>query len=256
MEISAVETTVEFSESFSVASITPTSITVVITEGTTGSANSADFTYEVTVNGDEKVTVTGTTNFETTFTFPSTTLTLSLPARQTAFIFSGAVSTEITLPSEHTHVTVDGIETAVDLPGITTTIEATDSTNVIVQLPEVTTEVVFTEETYTFTWQTYQISGDNSKSICGAYTLTAEAAQSDDLCVPGISTVITLPTGAAQSQVFLHATGLTTAFTLPGITTTFVVVWICLIREEGKRTVTFYNRPCLICWKTVSEEEL
>ena len=34
MEISAVETTVEFSESFSVASITPTSITVVITEGT------------------------------------------------------------------------------------------------------------------------------------------------------------------------------------------------------------------------------
>ena len=204
----------------------------------------------------DTVTVTGTTNFETTFNISFYHSSLSLPARQTAFIFTGAVSTEITLPSEHTHVTVDGIETAVDLPGLTTTIEATDSTNVIVQLPEVTTEVVFTEETYTFTWQTYQISGDNSKSICGAYTLTAEAAQSDDLCVPGISTVITLPTGAAQSQVFLHATGLTTAFTLPGITTTFVVVWICLIREEGKRTVTFYNRPCLICWKTVSEEEL
>ena len=221
MEISAVETTVEFSESFSVASITPTSITIEIKEGTTSSANSNDFTYEVTINGTPE-TVTGTTNFETTFTFPSTTITLSLPARQTAFIFTGAVSTEITLPSEHTHVTVDGIETAVDLPGLTTTIEATDSTNVIVQLPEVTTEVVFTEETYAFTWQTYQISDDNSKNICGTYTLTASAASSDDLCVPGISTVITLPTGATQSQVFLHATGLTTAFTLPGIATTFV----------------------------------
>ena len=246
MEISAVETTVELSESFSVASITPTSITIEIKEGTTSSANSNDFTYEVTINGTPE-TVTGTTNFETTFTFPSTTLTLSLPARQTAFIFTGAVSTEITLPSEHTHVTVDGIETAVDLPGLTTTIEATDSTNVIVQLPEVTTEVVFTEETYAFTWQTYQISDDNSKNICGTYTLTASAASSDDLCVPGISTVITLPTGATQSQVFLHATGLTTAFTLPGIATTFVVVGICLIREGGREAIAFYNRPCLVC---------
>ena len=246
MEISAVETTVEFSESFSVASITPTSITIEIKEGTTSSANSNDFTYEVTINGTQE-TVTGTSNFATTFTFPSPTITLSLPARQTAFIFTGAVSTEITLPSEHTHVTVDGIETAVDLPGLTTTIEATDSTNVIVQLPEVTTEVVFTEETYAFTWQTYQISDDNSKNICGTYTLTASAASSDDLCVPGISTVITLPTGATQSQVFLHATGLTTAFTLPGIATTFVVVGICLIREGGREAIAFYNRPCLVC---------
>ena len=253
MEVAAVETTVEFSESFSVTSITPTSITVVITEGTTASDQTLEYT--VTVNGDE-VTVTATADFETTFTFPSTTLTLSLPARQTAFIFSGAVSTEITLPSEHTHVTVNGVETAVDLPGLTTTIEATDSTNVIVQLSEVTTEVVFTEETYAFTWQTYQIAGDNSKSICGTYTLTAEAAQSDDLCVPGISTVITLPTNAAQGQVFLHATGLTTAFTLPGITTTFVRLRICPVKGGRKEASTFYIRPCLICQKTIIEEEL
>ena len=256
MEVAAVETTVEFSESFSVSSITPTSITVVIMEGTTGSANSADFSYQVTVNGDETVTVTGITNFETTFTFPSTTLTLSLPARQTAFIFSGAVATEITIPSEHTHVTVDGVETAVDLPGLTTTIEATDSTNVIVQLSEVTTEVVFTEETYAFTWQTYQISDDNSKSICGTYTLSTAAASSDDLCVPGISTVITLPTNAAQGQVFLHATGLTTAFTLPGITTTFARVGICLVKGGRKEASAFYIRPCLVCQKTILEEEL
>ena len=219
VEISAVETAVTFTEENAVASITPTSITVVIGEGTT--ASDQTLTYTVTVNNEE-VTVTGSTEFVTTFTFPATTLSLSFSERQTAFIFSGAVSTEITIPTEHTHVTVDGIETYVNLPGLTTTLTVSDSTNVIVQLPAVSTEVIVTEETYEFTWQTYQISDDNSKSICGTYTLTAPAAQSDDLCVPGLTTTIVLPTGATQSQVFLHATALETAFTLPGITTTFV----------------------------------
>ena len=181
------------------------------------------------VNDKEEV-VTGTADFVTTFTFPSTTLSLSFPSRQSAFIFSGAVSTEITIPSEHTHVTVDGIETAVDLPGFTTTIEVTDTTNVIVQLPEVTTEVTITEETYAFTWITYSMSGDDKKA-CGAYTLTAEANQSDDLCVPGITTTIVLPTAAMQSTLYLHATGITTAFTLPGITTASMVVGIRFVKE-------------------------
>ncbi len=132
MEVPAAETTVDFTESYAVTSITPSLYTVVIAEGTTDSANGDNFSYEVTVNGGA-VTVTGTTSFETTWTFPSTILSLSFPSRQSAFIFSGAVSTEITIPSEHTHVTVDGIETAVDLPGFTTTIEVTDTTNVIVQ---------------------------------------------------------------------------------------------------------------------------
>ena len=226
MEVPAAETTVDFTESYAVTSITPTSITVVISETTTGSDQGENFSYEVTVNGDA-VTVTGTTSFETTWTFPSTILSLSFPSRQSAFIFSGAVSTEITIPSEHTHVTVDGIETAVDLPGFTTTIEVTDTTNVIVQLPEVTTEVTITEETYAFTWMTYQVGGeDTDKSSCGPYSLSQTAGQTSDLCVPGISTVITLPTGAAQTQVFLHATGLTTEFTLPGITTTFFLFFL------------------------------
>ena len=219
MEVVASETTVSFADRFSVTSITPTSITVVITEGTTGSANSADFTYQVTINGTPE-TVTGITNFETTFVFPSTTLTLSLPPRSTAFIFTGAVSTEITLPSEHTHVIVDGIETAVDLPGLTTTIEATDSTNVIVQLPEVTTEVAVAEETYAFTWMTYQIgSAETDKSSCGTYSLSNAAGQTSDLCGPGISNIVTLPTSV--NPLFLHATGLVTTLTLSGITTNF-----------------------------------
>ena len=220
MEVVASETTVSFADEFSVTSITPTSIPVVITEGTTGSANGDEFTYMVTINGDTTETVTGITNFETTFIFPSTTLSLSFPSRQSAFIFSGAVSTEIIIPSEHTHVTVDGIETYVNLPGLTTTIEATDSTNVIIQLPEVTTEVAVAEETYAFTWMTYQIgSAETDKSSCGTYSLSNAADQTSDLCVPGISTIITLPTSI--NPLFLHATGLVTALTLPGITTNF-----------------------------------
>ena len=220
VEISAVETAVTFTEENAVASITPTSIIIEISEGTT--SNDQTITYTVTVNNEE-VAVTGTTEFVTTFTFPETTLSLSFSERQTAFIFSGEVTTEITIPSEHTHVTVNGIETAVDLPGLTTTLTASDSTNVIVQLPAVSTEVVVTEETYEFTWQTYQVGGEETdKSSCGTYSLSQAAASTSDYCVPGLTTTIVLPTGATQSQVFLHATALETAFTLPGITTTFV----------------------------------
>ena len=222
MEISAVETAVTFTEENAVASITPTSITIEIGETTTDSANGDQFSYTVKVNGGEEV-VTGTTNFVTTFTFPETTLSLSFSSRQTAFIFSGEVTTEITIPSEHTHVTVNGVETAVDLPGLTTTLTVSDSTNVIVQLPAVSTEVTVTEETYEFTWMTYQVGGEDAdKSSCGPYSLSQTAGQTSDYCVPGLTTTIVLPTGATQSQVFLHATALETAFTLPGITTTFV----------------------------------
>ena len=220
VEISAVETAVTFTEENAVASITPTSITIEIGEGTT--ASDQTLTYTVTVNNEE-VTVTGSTEFVTTFTFPATTLSLSFSERQTAFIFSGAVSTENTIPTEHTHVTVDGIETYVNLPGLTTTLTISDSTNVIVQLPAVSTEVIVTEETYEFTWQTYQVgTAETDKSSCGTYSLSNTAGQTSDYCVPGLTTTIVLPTGATQSQVFLHATALETAFTLPGITTTFV----------------------------------
>ena len=42
-------------------------------------AQADTLTYTVTVN-DETVTVTGTTEFVTTFTFPETTLALSFPS--------------------------------------------------------------------------------------------------------------------------------------------------------------------------------
>ena len=118
---------------------------------------------------------------------------------------------------------MNGVETSVDFPGLTTTLTVSGSTNVALQLPAVSTELVITEETYAFTWQTYQIgSQDADKSSCGTYSLTAAAGQTSDLCVPGLSTVITLPTGAEQSVVSLYAASLQTTVTFPGITTTGV----------------------------------
>ena len=112
MEISAAETTVDFSEQITNVQLTPTTIAVEIA-GTYGDgADSVVFT--MSVNGeaqgsDSKMTLSAESALTTAWTYPGTTLSLSFSSRQTAFRFTGAVSTEITLPTEHTHVTVDGI---------------------------------------------------------------------------------------------------------------------------------------------------
>ena len=254
VEISAVETTVDITEENGVASITPTSITVEIGEATTDSANGAQFSYTVKVNGEDEV-VTGTTDFVTTWTFSATTLSLSFSERQTAFIFSGEVTTEIAIPAEHTHVTVNGIETAVDLPGLTTMLTVSDSTNVIVQLPAVSTEVTVTEETYEFTWQTYQITDENSKGFCGTYSLSNAAGQTSDYCVPGLTTTIVLPTGATQSTVFLRAESLQTTFSLQGITTTLIPEQTITIVKDGSTETSIIPAVVSSYVTTISSEE-
>ena len=228
VEISAAETTVDFSELITNVQLTPTVITVEVA-GTYGdNANSVVFT--MSVNGqsqgsDGKLTLNADDSLTTEWTYPGTTLSLSFSSRQTAFRFTGAVSTEITLPTEHTHVTVDGIETAVDLPGLTTTIVATDSTVVLVDLPETTTTLEITAETYSLTVMAYKISTggdgqDSGSSYCGTQVL--QAGDENTPCVMSLTTTITLPSEAATSNLYLRAPGLTTSFILPGITTTFI----------------------------------
>ena len=84
-------------------------------------------------------------------------------------------------------------------------------TDVIVNLPEVTTEVVIPIETTEFTFSTYDVSGSDKKT-CSPYSLSDAAGQTSDHCVPGLTATIILPTGATESIVFLHDTGLTTSF--------------------------------------------
>ena len=216
MEISAVETTVEFSDFNTHTSVSAAVFSVALNAAT---LDEGKFTFSI--DGTE---VAATSSFETTFLYSETTLELSFSARQTAFHFTGAISTEITLPSEHTHVTVDGIETAVDLPGLTTTIEVSESSNVIVDVPATTVQMTIPEATYVFSAITDSVVKSDEKYYCGTFTdqTVKDAADGNTgkPCVVGTIFTVTLPTSA--NNLYLHAPGLTTSFALQGITTTFV----------------------------------
>ena len=162
----------------------------------------------------------------TTFTFEATTLSCSFSSRQTAFVFTGEATTKDDESPEHTHVTVNGIETALDLPGLTTTLTVSSASNVIVQLPEVTTELEFTAESYVFS-VTADTIDSNTSSMCGTFDL-GEDGNAGDTCLPGITTTITLPSAVTASELYLNAPGLTTSFLLPGITTTLPLSIPCI----------------------------
>ena len=229
IEIAAAETTVDFQPLFTHTVADATTISVEIEPQ---ALRLEDIEFTGKLNG---APFTKIAPFVTTWTYPGTTLSLSFPPRQTAFRFEGAVSTEITIPSEHTHVTVNGIETAVDLPGLTTTLTITDSTNVIVDLPEVTTALEFTAESYVFIVTIDTIDGNDSVRFCGtddAQILTdRRKAGIGAPCIVGTTFAVTLPSEAPA--LFLHADGLTTTFTLPGITTTFIPEQTITITKDG-----------------------
>ena len=170
MEVPAAETTVDFSEFITDTRLSPTVLTIEIPGATGGNAEDT-CTFKMSVNGEEADL---TAAFTTSWVFDATTLSLSLGARSTAFRFTGATSTEITIPAEHTHLTINDVETFVNLPEIVTTIEVTESTNIILDLPEVTTTLEIPAETFDFTVTAFTIStGDTAlgevpdSSYCG-----------------------------------------------------------------------------------------
>ena len=239
VEVPAAETTAILEGVNTHTSAEPKLITVVIAAQTANTATNDDgtvaseqavsitalidgTTYTSNGSGDNSAQFT-TFPFTTTFTFQSTTLELSYTARETFFTFEGAASPEITIPSQHTHVTVNGVETALDLPGLTTVIEVSDSTSVAVTVPDVTTTLEIPEETYELTITADTIHDVDGTKYCAASSVAAQslaAGETGSLCIPGISTVITLPTSA--QVLYLNAPGVTTALGIPAATTTFV----------------------------------
>ena len=210
VEISAVETTVDFTNVITHTSIPGTTVNFELSAATLA----ADSKFTATLDGTQSEF---TAPFATTWEVSATTLELSFSARQTAFRFTGAVSTEITLPSQHTHITVDGVETAVDLPGLTTTIVATESTNVILDVPATTTQMTIPEATYLFSAITTTLTKDGSNSyFCDGQPV--EAGGDNSPCVVG--TTFTFDVSGAI--LYLHDQGTTEVFNIPGITTTFV----------------------------------
>ena len=130
MDIPAAKTTVDFSDSITNVRITPMTTTVKVA-GTSG-ANESSVVFTMKVNGDTqggdgKLTLNAAASPTTEWTYEGTILSLSFSARQTAFRFTGAVSTDIILPT--------ALRLSVDLLGLTTTIVAADSTNIIVGFP-------------------------------------------------------------------------------------------------------------------------
>ena len=117
VEVPAAETSVVISAYNTHTSIVGTTITFEASVQTVTTAGSTAFV--ATVNGGATTLILP---FTTTWTFSSTSLELSFAARTSAFIFTGDSTVEITIPAEHTHVTVGGVETAIDLSGITTTL--------------------------------------------------------------------------------------------------------------------------------------
>ena len=235
VEVPAAETTATLTGVVTHTSAESTLITVVVAAQTAGVATND----EGTIDSDSAKAITATIDgtaysdggaasfttfpFTTTFTYTATTLTLSYTAVETFFTFEGAASTEITIPSQHTHVTINGVETAVDLPGLTTVIEVSESTSVAVTISDVTTTLEIPEETYALTITADTIHDVDGTKYCAASSVADQSladGETGSLCIPALSTVITLPT---SSQVlYLNAPGVTTALGIPAATTTFV----------------------------------
>ena len=215
MELSAAETIVSLEAYNTHTSIIPTVITFEL------SATRIDGMGKFTVTVDG-VAQEYTSFLVTTWTYPSTVLELEFTARTTAFYLTGEGSTEVIIPPEHTHVTVDGVETAVNIPGFTTTLAVTGSSNVIVHIPATTAQMTIPEATYVFSAITDVVTQNGEKYYCGTFTdqRTYGDAANTKACIVGTTFTVTLP--SAASALYLHGEGLTTSFALPGITTTFV----------------------------------
>ena len=215
MEVAAAETTVSFEAYNTHTSITPTVFSVALSAQKIQTANGNSWRFTFLVDGQQ---VTAHSSFETTWVYPGTTLELSFSSRQTAFHFTGEGSTEVIIPPEHTHVTVDGIETAVDIPGFTTTLAVTGSSNVIVNIPATTAQMTIPSVEHVFSVITNTIGSDNGNKYCGDQTVAD--GKTGQPCVMGTTFTVTLPSDA--SALYLHAPGLTTSFAISGITTTFI----------------------------------
>ena len=107
MEVPAAETTVDFSE---FATHTQVQATTIVIEYGAASDGAGAATITMSVNGkteggdagNGEITISPGTPYTTSWTFDATTLSLSFPSRQNAFVFTGEATTIVTIPTEHT----------------------------------------------------------------------------------------------------------------------------------------------------------
>ena len=233
VEVGAVETTLDIYPLFIHTMAEKTTISVEIEPQAlkiggskfTGKLNGTPFTEKIP--------------FTTMWTYPGTTLELSLPTRHAELTFSDVISTEITVPPERTHFTINGVEKFIDLPGLTTTLIASNSTSIVIDFPATTTSKVIHPETYMFTVHAKPIHWINDIRYCGgdsAQRLSEhQGPRIGGPCIPGTTFAVTLP--SQHPDLFLREDGLATTFTLPGVTTTFVPEQTVTITEDGSTEI-------------------
>ena len=113
------------------------------------------------------------------------------------------------------------IETAVDLPGLITTIEVTDFIKVIMHVPATTAQMTISEATYVFSVITDIVTKDGETYYCGTNTETTfEAGANNSPCVMGALFTVILPSSAPS--IYLHGDSLSVSCVLKRITTSFV----------------------------------
>ena len=138
-----------------------------------------------------------------------------------------STSIEITIPTEHTHLTVNGVETAIDLPGLTTTVIAEESTDIYLRIPATTTSLVFDGTTITLLAETITMSDD--KCGDGNSDTLYYTVKSGEVTTCYVATQI--DTAVSASILYLTVPNTVGTYTLAGIATTFV----------PKQTITIVN---------------
>ena len=162
-----------------------------------------------------------------------TTIELSFAETISYVQLTEATSVEITIPTEHTHLTVNGVETAINLPGLTTTVIAEGSTDIYVRIPATTTSLVFDGTTITLLAETITMNDGGDKCGDGNSDTLYYTVGSGDATTCYVATQI--DTAVSASILYLMVSNIVGTYSVAGTTTTFVV-WAGL-------TFTTYYTP-------------
>ena len=149
-----------------------------------------------------------------------TTIELSFAETISYVQLTEATSIEITIPTEHTHLTVNGVETAIDLPGLTTTVIAEGSTDIYLRIPATTTSLIYEGTTITLLAETITMNAGGDKCGDGNSDTLYYTAKYADATTCYVATQI--DTAVSASILYLTVPNTVGTYTLAGITTTFV----------------------------------
>ena len=229
MEVAAAETTVEVSGVIAHTQFA-TSFQFTVTAGEVDAENSP-----------ESVQV-----LSTEWVVDPTTIDLTFSETISYVQLTEATSVEITIQTEHTHLTVNGVETAIDLPGLTTTVIAEGSTDIYLRIPATTTSLVFEGTTITLFAETITMNAGGDKCGDGNADSLYYTAKYADATTCYVATQI--DTAVSASILYLTVPNTVGTYTLAGIATTLVPEeTITIVNDCSRRSESAKIELATIC---------